>query len=167
MERDKIVDLINRYWKFDNYQQPQSSWHDKNSLIEAIDLEFEKNKLGKEFVKQIIQLFNDTFKTKYVWNAYRQRMILARVREGKSMKPPVSPDTFRAVFEHRKHLWEKDPEMSRHLVPETLCAQKHFFKYLDIARQDKAWRRLYIKKYHENKVTPEPDHGSLSDHGAY
>ena len=34
--RNKVIDLINRYWKFDSDQQPTSSWHDKQDLLDAI-----------------------------------------------------------------------------------------------------------------------------------
>lgn len=32
----EILDLIDRYWKFDNDQTPVSSWHDKQDLLEAV-----------------------------------------------------------------------------------------------------------------------------------
>ena len=32
----EILDLIDRYWKFDNYQTPVSNWHDKQDLLEAV-----------------------------------------------------------------------------------------------------------------------------------
>jgi len=33
---EEIIRLINAYWKFDNYQQHLSTWHDKQDLLEAI-----------------------------------------------------------------------------------------------------------------------------------
>jgi hypothetical protein len=39
-----ILELINRYWKFDNNQQPMSSWHDKQDLLKAIEHELQLNK---------------------------------------------------------------------------------------------------------------------------
>lgn len=33
----KILDLIEFYWKFDNNQQPISSWHDKQDLLKEIE----------------------------------------------------------------------------------------------------------------------------------
>lgn len=33
---NEILDLINRYWKFDNDQTPVSNWHDKQDLLEAV-----------------------------------------------------------------------------------------------------------------------------------
>lgn len=32
----EILDLIDRYWKFDNDQKPVSNWHDKQDLLEAV-----------------------------------------------------------------------------------------------------------------------------------
>ena len=31
----EILDLIDRYWKFDDNQTPVSNWHDKQDLLEA------------------------------------------------------------------------------------------------------------------------------------
>jgi hypothetical protein len=33
---EEIVNLINKYWKFDEFQIPQSGWHDKQALIQQI-----------------------------------------------------------------------------------------------------------------------------------
>jgi len=33
---NEILDLIDRYWKFDNDQTPVSNWHDKQDLLEAV-----------------------------------------------------------------------------------------------------------------------------------
>jgi septum formation topological specificity factor MinE len=32
----EILDLIDRYWKFDNDQTPVSNWHDKQDLLDAV-----------------------------------------------------------------------------------------------------------------------------------
>lgn len=32
----EILDLIDRYWKFDNDQTPVSNWHDKQDLLEEV-----------------------------------------------------------------------------------------------------------------------------------
>jgi hypothetical protein len=32
----EILNLIDRYWKFDNNQTPVSNWHDKQDLLEAV-----------------------------------------------------------------------------------------------------------------------------------
>ena len=34
--QNKIRNLIDKYWRFDNHQQPLSSWHDKQDLLEEI-----------------------------------------------------------------------------------------------------------------------------------
>jgi hypothetical protein len=33
---NEILDLIDRYWKFDDNQTPVSNWHDKQDLLEAV-----------------------------------------------------------------------------------------------------------------------------------
>lgn len=33
---DEIIELIDKYWRFDNNQQPMSSWHEKQDLIELL-----------------------------------------------------------------------------------------------------------------------------------
>ena len=37
MDKEKIVKLINTYWRFDNDQDHISTWHDKQDLISAIE----------------------------------------------------------------------------------------------------------------------------------
>jgi hypothetical protein len=37
-----ILDLIDRYWKFDENQQPISSWHDKQDLLKEVEKELIK-----------------------------------------------------------------------------------------------------------------------------
>lgn len=32
----EILDLIDRYWKFDEDQTPLSKWHDKQDLLDAV-----------------------------------------------------------------------------------------------------------------------------------
>jgi len=38
----EIIDLIDKYWKFDEDQQPLSSWHDKQELLQIISNRLEK-----------------------------------------------------------------------------------------------------------------------------
>ena len=35
----EILDLIDKYWKFDENQQPISSWNDKQDLLKAVSEE--------------------------------------------------------------------------------------------------------------------------------
>jgi hypothetical protein len=35
----EILDLIDKYWKFDEQQQPISSWHDKQDLLKTVQEE--------------------------------------------------------------------------------------------------------------------------------
>ena len=34
---EKILQMVDAYWKFDNQQQPISSWHDKQDLLKALE----------------------------------------------------------------------------------------------------------------------------------
>ena len=45
---NKILDLINRYWKFDDNQHPVSTWHDKQDLMEAVRKVFDNGDLNCE-----------------------------------------------------------------------------------------------------------------------
>lgn len=35
--KEKILQMVDAYWKFDNQQQPISSWHDKQDLLKALE----------------------------------------------------------------------------------------------------------------------------------
>lgn len=35
--KEKILQMVDAYWKFDNQQQPMSSWHDKQDLLKALE----------------------------------------------------------------------------------------------------------------------------------
>jgi len=41
--KEDILKLIDSYWKFDNYQDHLSSWHDKQDLLKSIEELFDKN----------------------------------------------------------------------------------------------------------------------------
>lgn len=40
--KEKILNLINHYWKFNDNQYPMSSWHDKQDLLNEVEKAFEK-----------------------------------------------------------------------------------------------------------------------------
>jgi hypothetical protein len=35
--KEKILQMVDAYWKFDEAQQPTSSWHDKQDLLKALE----------------------------------------------------------------------------------------------------------------------------------
>ena len=35
--KKQILNLIDSFWRFDSYQQPNSSWHEKQDLLKAVD----------------------------------------------------------------------------------------------------------------------------------
>ena len=49
---EEIIGLINDYWKFDNQQQPMSSWHDKQDLINFLSSQFKEVKLKEGVSKE-------------------------------------------------------------------------------------------------------------------
>lgn len=91
------------------------------------------------FAQSVIDLFNLVMGKKrgIELNDYRKRTILARVREGRKMKPKIGLEQFKAVFEFKRKQVETDPEafQEKWLTIETLCSAKHFLKYLDEARE--------------------------------
>lgn len=94
----------------------------------------EQEKWNREVAKQVVDEFNRVFGRKIEANDYRVKTISARIREGLKTSP-IGIKQFTAVFEFKKKEWGEDAEMSRHLTIETLCARKHFQKYLDQARE--------------------------------
>ena len=37
MTKEEIIELINVYWRFDNYQDHTSTWHDKQDLLKKVE----------------------------------------------------------------------------------------------------------------------------------
>jgi hypothetical protein len=35
--KEKILQMVDAYWKFDDNQHPTSSWHDKQDLLKALE----------------------------------------------------------------------------------------------------------------------------------
>lgn len=85
--------------------------------------------------KIVIDIFNDVFKKKAQPNDYRIRTIVARIKEGQKLVNPVTPDSFKRVFEHKLREWGSDDEMKKFLTLETMCARKHFMKYYEHAME--------------------------------
>lgn len=50
--KEKILQMVDSFWKFDNHQQPISSWHDKQDLLKALE----------EFKLMIIEIGNKPLK---------------------------------------------------------------------------------------------------------
>ena len=69
MDKEKIIKLINAYWRFDNEQDHISTWHDKQDLISAIEqltipvVVNSANELTeefKEYTEKLLQSKKDT-----------------------------------------------------------------------------------------------------------
>jgi uncharacterized phage protein (TIGR02220 family) len=84
--------------------------------------------------KDVIELYRSIFKRKIAPSDSRLRTIKARIKEGKRLKQSIGIPQFTAVFEHQKKVWS-GTEHEKYLTIETLCASKHFFKYLEDARE--------------------------------
>jgi hypothetical protein len=50
---NKILELIDSYWKFDEYQYPTSSWHDKQDLIKVVEQYIQQNLPNDEEIEKI------------------------------------------------------------------------------------------------------------------
>ena len=57
MTKADIIKLIDAYWKFDNNQQPMSSWHDKQDLLKRLESDLDSVIKG-ELEKFARELFN-------------------------------------------------------------------------------------------------------------
>ena len=107
-------------------------------------LKEDDSKGKRRLAQEVIEIFNSVFDRRIQLNDFRIRMINGRIKEGKSLKPPIGAEQFKAVFEFKKKEWE-NTEQERYLTIETLCAAKHFLAYLDAARLD----------YKKSKQKPE------------
>jgi len=65
-KRDLILELIDRYWKFDNEQEPITTLNDKQDLLRVIEIELEqrvadtRNKLSP--IKNLLALLEKEYK---------------------------------------------------------------------------------------------------------
>jgi uncharacterized phage protein (TIGR02220 family) len=94
---------------------------------------YEKETKPAEVAKEILTIWMHVFGKKVALNDYRIRMINGRIKEGRNNTPPTGPKQFAAVFKYMKEKWT-GTDMEGHLKIETLCAAKHFQKYLEEAR---------------------------------
>ena len=137
LEKMKLID-----YKSGRIQILKSDlWYDEKEATQE-KKNREAAKLKKEadaaLVKSVIDCYNYVFSRNIETNPYRTRTILKRVSEGSTMTKPVGLEQFKMVFLVKKKEWENTDE-AKFLTIETLCADKHFFKYLDQARLD--WKK--------------------------
>ncbi|MEJ7644259.1 MAG: conserved phage C-terminal domain-containing protein [Chryseolinea sp.] len=118
----------------------------KENEVQDTLLEVDYNKYIKRKVIaiEVINLFNAVFDRDIGLNDHRTRMIVARIKEGATNKPPVGIDQFRAVFEFKKKEWT-GTEQEKYLTISTLCAPSHFQDYLEAARLDYKSKQKKIK----------------------
>lgn len=105
----------------------------------------------KAIALEVVDVFNQVFNRKVQLNDYRIRTIYARVKEGKKLSPPIGTAQFKAVFEFKKQEWE-GTEQEKFLTIETLCAAKHFLKYLEAAREDFKKKKTVVNKPSDGTV---------------
>ena len=59
----ELLDLIDRYWKFDDDQTPVSNWHDKQDLLEVLTLKIKYMKCTMQLIgirlRNIMSAFAD------------------------------------------------------------------------------------------------------------
>ena len=54
--KQEILYLIDKYWKFDEYLQPRSSWHDKHDLLKVVEELCDKKDSNIKKTKNKIEL---------------------------------------------------------------------------------------------------------------
>lgn len=61
-QKHKIIELIDAYWKFDDNQHPQSSWHEKQELLKKVEKELSQHDIGTIFTltKSEKKLFDES-----------------------------------------------------------------------------------------------------------
>ena len=63
MTKADIIKLIDAYWKFDDNQQPMSSWHDKQDLLKRLETDpFSHIERHKELHNALDELLADFIK---------------------------------------------------------------------------------------------------------
>ena len=58
--KEKILQMVDAYWKFDEAQQPMSSWHDKQDLLKALE-----ELLQPAVIKSLIDLDGKTIPVRF------------------------------------------------------------------------------------------------------
>lgn len=84
--KKEIIDIVDRYWKFDEYQQHAASWHDKQDCLKELE-----NKLSGGVLFDEATVDGILFKIKIgacdncdaaTWNDYDE---CTRYKEGKCL----------------------------------------------------------------------------------
>jgi hypothetical protein len=100
---------------------------------ESIDPPVEQPKASSVNAEEVIRMYNEVFGRDLKPLPQRVETIAGRVREAKVIKMDLQAQHFRQVFEFKKA--EAEGKQESWLEFETLCARKHFFKYLDKAKE--------------------------------
>lgn len=80
----------------------------------------------------VINLYNEIFRKELKAVPQRLEIVRGRIKEAKKVKMELTIEHFRTVFHFKKKEAENKDESW--LDFETLCARKHFFKYLEQAK---------------------------------
>jgi uncharacterized phage protein (TIGR02220 family) len=130
------LELADRWkWNLDNVSELLGHMQATTFLEGDWYIEDNSAATSKARASEIIDIFREVTGRKVQLNDHRIRLINGRIKEGKKFKNKVGPAQFRAVFEFKKKEWT-GTEQEKYLTLETLCAPKHFFNYLEAARED-------------------------------
>lgn len=93
--KNKILNLVNNFWKFDSEQQPASSWNDKQDLLKEIEKEqFTeladiRNKLGN--INNLLTMLTTASKNdELIINGELYKIIISEIEKSKKCVEYIS-----------------------------------------------------------------------------
>jgi hypothetical protein len=66
MEKEEILQFIDLCWKFDENQQPISSWHDKQDLLKALEKTLNFKYLNSEQTKRLSEMIKNAARSGFI-----------------------------------------------------------------------------------------------------
>ena len=73
--KEKILQMVDAYWKFDEAQQPMISWHDKQDLLKALE-----ELLQPAVIKSLSDLDGKTMLVKFKVSKFQPKITLDEVQ---------------------------------------------------------------------------------------
>lgn len=125
---DEIIDLIDKYWKFDNMQYPLSSWHDKQDLLELLrkNTEFQPiHTIGID-EDELERLAKEYFTSWKAYNTEQWRYVLHGFKQGykaANSKGCFSLEQGREIWKAGQEYWKTSgasitfEELSEKMIP--------------------------------------------------
>lgn len=60
---EKIIQMVDAYWKFDDNQEPVSNWHDKQDLLKTLEVSLQPAVIWR-CIKDITNIYGENIFTK-------------------------------------------------------------------------------------------------------